>query len=26
MSACGMYLYNDLADWDAVREQLLKRG
>ena len=26
MSACGMYLYNDLADWDAVREQLLKLG
>lgn len=23
MSSCGMYLYNDLADWDAVHAQLL---
>ena len=26
MSTCEMYLYNDLADWDAVRTQLLERG
>jgi hypothetical protein len=25
MTSCGMFLYNDLADWDAVRAQLLSR-
>jgi hypothetical protein len=23
MTTCGMFLYNDLADWDAVRTQLV---